>query len=284
MKLGINLLLWTGHVTQALRPVLEQVKATGFDGVEVPVFDTSDPGHYRRLGGLLDDLGLERTVSTAFSDPALNPVSPVGAERDAALAYARSVIDCAAELGGQLVVGPLFQPLGHFTGHGPTEAELERCAAFLTALAPHAHAAGLVLAVEPLNRFEAHVLNTAEQAGAMMARVGHQAVGVLYDTFHAHIEEKDPLAALSGLLDAGQVAHVHISENDRGTPGKGHAQIAEAIALLQAREWDGWLTIEAFGQAVPELAAATRVWRPFFADPMEVVSDGYAYIRRCLAS
>ena len=118
----------------------------------------------------------------------------------------------------------------------------------------------------------------------MMARVSDPAVGVLYDTFHAHIEEKDPLAALAGLIDAGQVAHVHISENDRGTPGKGQAQIAGTIALLKAREWNGWLTIEAFGQAVPELAAATRVWRPFFADPQEVVSDGYAYIRRCLAA
>lgn len=284
MKLGINLLLWTGHVTEALRPVLEQVRATGFHGVEVPVFDTSDPGHYRRLGALLDDLGLERTVSTAFSDPALNPVSAGEAEREAALDYARRVVDCAAELGGQLVVGPLFQPLGHFTGTGPTEAELEHCAAFLAALAPYARAAGLVLAVEPLNRFEAHVLNTAEQAGAMMARVADPAMGVLYDTFHAHIEEKDPLAALSGLLDAGYLAHVHISENDRGTPGKGHARIADTIGLLNARGWGGWLTIEAFGQAVPELAAATRVWRPFFADPQDVVSGGYAYIRRCLAA
>lgn len=282
MKLGINLLLWTGHVTPDLRPVLEQIRATGFDGVEVPLFDVSDPGHYRRLAGLLDDLGLQRTVSTAFTDSAVNPVSPLAAKREAAAGYARQVIACAAELGAQLVVGPLFQPLGHFTGAGPTKAELERCAAFLAALAPDARAAGLVLAVEPLNRFEAYVLNTAQQAGAMMARVSDPAVGVLYDTFHAHIEEKDPLAALSGLLDGGHVAHVHISENDRGTPGTGQARIAETIALLQARDYRGWLTIEAFGQAVPELAAATRVWRPFFADPQEVVSDGYAYIRRCL--
>jgi D-psicose/D-tagatose/L-ribulose 3-epimerase len=142
--------------------------------------------------------------------------------------------------------------------------------------------AGMVCAVEPLNRFEAHVLNTAEQGLAMMARVADPAVGILYDTFHAHIEEKDPLAALQSVLSAGQLAHVHIAENDRGTPGKGHAKIAEAIALLKASDYDGWLTIEAFGQAVPELAAATRVWRNFFADPADVVQDGYGYIRQCL--
>ncbi|MCB2065008.1 MAG: sugar phosphate isomerase/epimerase [Erythrobacter sp.] len=283
MPIGINLLLWTGHVTRELRPVLEEIAATGFDGVEVPVFDATDPGHYRDLASLLDDLGLRRTVSTAFSDPRLNPVSPVPGERQAAFDQARQVADCAAALGGELVVGPLFQPLGHFTGTGPSEAELDCCAAFLSAYAGEMRDRQLTCAVEPLNRFEAHVLNTGAQAVAMMERVADPAVGVLFDTFHAHIEEKDPLAALGQLLDAGVLAHVHVSENDRGTPGSGQARIAEAIGLVRARDYRGWLTIEAFGQAVPELAAATRVWRPFFVDPAEVVSQGYRYIRECIA-
>ena len=284
LRIGINLLLWTGHVTPELLPVLEHIAATGFDGVEVPLFDTGDPAHYRGLGAMLDGLGLARTASTAFTDPGQNPVSPAASERAAALDYAREVLDCAAELGAGLVVGPLFQPLGHFTGTGPSEAERERCAEFLGELAPYAAERGIVLAVEPLNRFEAHVLNTGAQARDMIARVGDPAVGILYDSFHAHIEERDPIAALDAMLAAGALAHVHISENDRGTPGTGQARIAEAIALLAARGYDGWLTIEAFGQAVPELAAATRVWRPFFADPVDVVEGGYAYIRHCLTA
>lgn len=282
MKIGINLLLWTGHVTLAHRPQLEAIAATGFAGVEVPIFDATDPGHYRQLGTLLDDLGLARTVSTAFTAPEHNPVSPDPAARAGAFDLARRVVDCGHAMGAELVVGPLFQPLGLFTGAGPSESELAHCADFLRSLAPHMRDAGMVCAVEPLNRFEAHVLNTAEQALAMMARVDDPAVGILYDTFHAHIEEADPLAALQSLLAAGQLAHVHIAENDRGTPGKGHAKIAQAITLLKASDYQGWLTIEAFGQAVPELAAATRVWRPFFADPAEVVRDGYAHIRQCL--
>ncbi len=283
VKIGINLLLWTGHVTvEGQGNVLETIAATGFDGVEVPVFDTSDAGHYRRLGEHLEGLGLQRTVSTAFSHPVQNPVSGIPAEREAALDHARRVIDCAAELGGQLVVGPLFQPLGHFTGAGPTEVEQERCAAFLHKLAPLARDSGLVIAVEPLNRFEAYLLNTSAQGIAMMGRVDDRSVGILHDTFHAHIEEKDPVRALDAVIASGTLAHVHISENDRGTPGSGHARIAEAIALLKARGYTGWITIEAFGQAVPELAAATRVWRDFFADPMDVVTAGHAHIRQCL--
>lgn len=282
MKIGINLLLWTGHVTQDHRPQLEAIAATGFDGAEIPMFDASDVEHYRQLGALLDDLGLQRTVCSAFTAPEHNPVSPDAVARAGAFDQARRVVDCGHAMGAQLVVGPLFQPLGLFSGAPPSETELEHCADFLRRLAPHMRDAGMVCAVEPLNRFEAHVLNTAEQGLAMMARVADPAVGILYDTFHAHIEEKDPLAALQSVLAAGQVAHVHIAENDRGTPGKGHAKIAETIALLKASDYDGWLTIEAFGKAVPELAAATRVWRDFFADPLDVVRDGYGYIRQCL--
>jgi D-psicose/D-tagatose/L-ribulose 3-epimerase len=285
MKVGINMFLWTGHVTiEDHGSALKRIAETGFDGAEVPVFDVSNPAHYRSLGEHLDGLGLKRTAAMAFTDPAHNPVSDQVADREAAFDHARRVIDCAAELGGERVVGPMFQQLGAFTGRGPTEVEQERCADFLRALALHAHARGIVCAVEHLNRFEAYVLNTAEQAVAMMQAVGDPSIGILYDTFHAHIEEKDPIAALDHVIGAGALSHVHISENNRGTPGSGHAKIAETIALLKARNYDGWLTIEAFGKAVPELAAATKVWRDFFADPMEVVTDGHAYIRQCLSS
>lgn len=284
MKIGINLLLWTGHVTAEHRPMLEAIAATGYDGAEIPLFDTSDPAHYRRLGNLLDDLGLARTVCSTIPDAAHNPVSPDPLAHARAVDHVRRLLDCTVALGASHVVGPLFQPLGEFTGKPPTTVELDHCADFLCKIGPLFAEAGVVCAVEPLNRFEAYLLNTGAQAEAMMHRVAHPAVGVLYDTFHAHIEEKNPVAALDRLLAADMIAHIHIAENDRGTPGKGHAKIAETIALLKTRGYDGWLTIEAFGQAVPELAAATRVWRDFFADPMEVVSDGYAYIRRCLAS
>lgn len=282
MKIGINLLLWTGHVTHDLRPVLEEIAQTGFDGVEVPIFETSDPAHYRDLGDLLGELGLARTASTAFTGDTGNPVSAEAVERAKAHDYLESVIACAAALGASKLVGPVFQPLGQFTGEGPREDELVRCAEFLGSFSPSLDTHGIDLAIEPLNRFEAYLLNTAEQGAAMCRRAGSDRVNILYDTFHAHIEEKDPIAALALLIESGTLGHVHISENDRGTPGKGHAKIREAIALLDRAGYDGWLTIEAFGKAVPELAAATRVWRDFFADPREVVRDGFGYIRECL--
>ena len=281
MKVGMNLLLWTGHVTEEHVPVLKALKATGFDGVEVPVFDASGEGHYRWLAGVLDDIGLERTVVALIPDEAHSPLSPDARARASAVEHLKRVIGCAHALGGQVMAGPWFQPLGVFSGEPPTRDELEHCAEVHRQVLPLMRAAGIVPALEPLNRFEAYLLNTMEQAAAYAARVGEGGIGILYDTFHANIEEKDPIAALRRIHASGNLAHVHISENDRGTPGMGHAKIRETIAVLKEVDYQGWLTIEAFGRALPELAAATRVWRDFFANPEEVYTEGYRYIRDC---
>ena len=281
MKIGMNMLLWTGHVTEDHVPVLRALKDTGFDGVEVPVFDPSDVSHFAKLGGILDDLGLQRTAVALIPDEAHNPLSADSAARAGAVDHLGRVIDCCAALGAQALVGPWFQPLGVFTGEGPTEAELERCADVHRQVAGKACDAGLICALEPLNRFECYLLNTCEQSSSYLERLGEPGFGILYDTFHANIEEKDAIAALHTAFAKGHVNHVHISENDRGTPGRGHAPIRETIHALKALGYDGWLTIEAFGKALPELAAATRVWRDFFASPEEVYTEGYAHIRRC---
>jgi D-psicose/D-tagatose/L-ribulose 3-epimerase len=281
MKIGMNMLLWTGHVTEEHVPVLKALKATGFDGVEIPIFDPSDVSHFRWLAGVLDDLGLERTSVALIPDEAHSPLSPDAAARAAGVDHLGRVIDCGAALGAQALVGPWYQPLGVFSGEGPSEAELERCAGVHRQVAKQARDAGLICALEPLNRFECYLLNTCEQSSAYLDRLDEPGFGILYDTFHANIEEKDPLAALHTAYARGHVNHVHISENDRGTPGRGHARIAETITALKALDYQGWLTIEAFGKALPELAAATRVWRDFFASPEEVYTEGYRYIRDC---
>ncbi len=281
MKIGMNLLLWTGHVTQEHVPVLKALKETGFDGVEVPVFDASDEGHYRWLASVLDDLGLERTFVALIPDEAHSPLSPDASARAGAVEHLKRVIGCAHALGGTVMAGPWFQPLGVFSGEPPSETELDRCAEVHRQVLPLMRQAGIAAGLEPLNRFEAYLLNTMEQAEAYAARVGEGGIGILYDTFHANIEEKDPIAALQAIHASGQLSHIHISENDRGTPGRGHAKIREAIAVLKELDYQGWLTIEAFGRALPELAAATRVWRDFFANPEEVYTQGYRFIREC---
>jgi D-psicose/D-tagatose/L-ribulose 3-epimerase len=280
MKVGFNLLLWTTHFVESQFDILTKLKNTGYDGVEIPIFDNSDPGHFKKIGQALKDNGLESTAVTVCPDEAHNAISPVAAHRQGALDHLKKVIDCGHAAGIKLLCGPYYQVLGNFTGAFPTETELEHAAEVHRPLADYAQQAGISLAIETLNRFESHLLNTMEQGKAYVKRVNHPNFGTMYDTFHANIEEKNPLAALKDNLDV--VRHIHISANDRGTPGKDHCPIRETIAIAKAGGYNDYLTIEAFGGSLPDLAAATRVWRAFFKNEEEVYTDGYAFIKSCL--
>lgn len=276
MRIGLNLLLWTTHVTDEHFPILERLKEAGFDGVEVPVFE-GEPAHFRRIGRRLADLGLAATGAAVLPDAAHNAVSADPAARQGALDHLRWAIDNLQAAGGELLAGPLYQPLGQFTGEPPTTAERDRLVDVHHAAALHAEQAGIALSVEPLNRFECYLLNTVADAAEIVRRVGRPNYGLLYDTFHANIEEKDPVGVIGP--HRSWINHVHISENDRGTPGRGHVPFDATFRALKAAGYDGWLTIEAFGRALPALAAATRVWRDFFPTRDEVWLEGLRLIR-----
>jgi D-psicose/D-tagatose/L-ribulose 3-epimerase len=100
---------------------------------------------------------------------------------------------------------------------------------------------------------------------------------MMYDTFHANIEEKNIAQTIAGIADV--VIHVHVSENDRGTPGTGHVPWEETYRALRKIGYDGWVVIEAFGRALPDLAAATRVWRDLFPNAAEVYTQGLRHLK-----
>ena len=134
-----------------------------------------------------------------------------------------------------------------------------------------------MLAIEYLNRFECYFLTTAVDAVSLVKSVDHPNFRTMYDTFHANIEEARPSTAIRTI--APYMAHVHISENNRGTPGTGQVNWFESFRTLREVGYDGWLTIEAFGRALPALAAATRVWRDFFPSPEHVYTHGIKFMK-----
>ncbi len=276
MLAGFNLLLWTTHLTDDLLPTCEQVKAAGYDGVEIPVFE-GDVAHYRDLGQKLDDLGLRRTAVGVVQSEDANPMSADASHRAAGVDFLKWMVDCCAAAGVETLCGPFHQPLAVFSGRGPTETELGHLIESHRAMAAYAKDAGVALSVEPLNRFECYALNTMAQSAKLVAAVGSEGYGCLFDTFHANIEERDVGAAIRAAGAA--INHVHISENDRGAPGAGHVNFAETFEALKAVGYDGWMVIEAFGQALPDLAAATRVWRPLFDSEDQVVAAGINVIK-----
>ncbi len=275
MKIGMNLLLWTGFVTEADFPTLAKIKAAGFDGVELPLFDGT-ASHYKMIRSELDKQGLACSTVTVMT-PEMNPISPEQTVRQAAVERLRWAVEMNEILGSHAMVGPFHSPLGVFSGFGPTSDEKSRAADILRQAAQFAEQAKLKLCIEYLNRFECYFLTTAADAKALVQAVDHPSFRCMYDTFHAHIEEKSQASAIETVKDV--FAHVHISENDRGTPGTGQVRWAEAFSALKKTGYDGWFVIEAFGRALPDLAAATRVWRDLFPTPDEVYTKGIQFIR-----
>jgi D-psicose/D-tagatose/L-ribulose 3-epimerase len=277
MKTGINLLLWTPFVTEEHFGILEKLKATGYDGAEVPLF-SGEVDHYRKVGQALRDNGLGCTTCTVMPDEEHNPISADPKHRQGGVDYLKWVIDCNEALGSEVLCGPFYQPLGTFSGVPPTEEEKQRAAEVHQQVSDYAQQANLVLAVECLNRFECYFLNTIADGAAHAKRVNHASFGVMYDSFHANVEEKNPIGCITDHIDV--IRHVHVSENDRGTPGKGHVPFGEIFKALRAGGYDQWLTIEAFGRSLPELAATTCVWRDLSASPEECYQYGHDMIRK----
>ncbi|MCR8725392.1 sugar phosphate isomerase/epimerase family protein [Frigidibacter sp. ROC022] len=277
MQFGINLLCLTDVLSDEHDAALETIIGLGYDGVEVPVL-SGDPEGYARLAKKLDGIGLRRCCTAIIPDADANPLSADPAVRKRGLAHLDWISDCAEALGAESIGGPFHAPLGVFTGQGPSESEIAHGAEAHHAMAERAARNGMVLSLEVLNRFETHFLNTAQQAKAYVARVDHPAFGIMYDSFHANIEERDQVAAITELGRAINVFHV--SENDRGIPGRGQIDFPALFRAIRATGFDGWVTVEAFSAGLPGIAAATRVWRPLFPDHETLFSEAIANMRR----
>jgi len=275
MKTGMNLLLWTTHVTEEHFPLFAQLKKVGYDGVEIPLF-AGDAAHYQRIRKELENNGLGCTTVSCATQAA-NPISPDPGLRQAGLDHVKWAIEMTATLGGDILAGPYHSPLGVFSGGGPTADEKKWAVETLRKAAEEAQKAKVMLAIEYLNRFECYFLTTAADTRSLVRAVDHPHFRMMYDTFHANIEEKHASAVITSIADS--FIHVHISENDRGTPGTGHIAWDETFRALRQVGYDGWLVIEAFGRALPDLAAATKVWRDLFPRAEEVYTQGLRFMK-----
>jgi D-psicose/D-tagatose/L-ribulose 3-epimerase len=275
MKYGLNLLLWTDRMHDGMTPIVEKVKKLGYDGVEVPIFELNEP-LYKQWGQRFDQIGLERTAVTVRG-AGDNPISPSSSVRSAAVDAMRRTLDCCHAAGVKLLVGPTHSAIGEFTGKGPTDDEFKWGVDTMRQVAEHAAKAGVTIGTEYLNRFENYFLTSVAQTVKFVQAVDHPNVRMMYDTFHANIEEKDLTAAIHAA--APWTALVHISENDRSIPGTGHVHWDETFDALHAAKYDGWMVVEAFGLALPNIVAATKIWRKMFPSEDQLATDSLAFMK-----
>ncbi|MDZ4819125.1 MAG: sugar phosphate isomerase/epimerase family protein [Planctomycetota bacterium] len=279
MKYGMNLLLWTGDVTTIDVSILEMLKGHGYDGVELPIF-TADEKKFAALGKRMKEIGLSGTAVT-IRNLEDNPISPDPKIRAKGVELTKAAIDSTAAAGCTHLVGPFHSAIGHFSGAGPTEDEWNWGIDSMRQSAEYAQKVGVILGIECLNRFETYLLNTHAEAARFARQVQNPNCKIMYDTFHSNIEEKSPRAAIKAAAD--MIAHVHISENDRSTPGAGAVRWDENFDALHEIGYDGWMTVEAFGLALPEISAATKIWRRMFDSEEQLARDAIAFIKKNVA-
>ena len=279
MRYGMNLFLWTDMLTDEVRPLLDEMKQIGFDAVELPLLEI-DVAKYAKWGKYLDDAGLARTANMVRGAND-NPISPDPKIRRRGIDANKAALDCCQAAGIELLVGPYHSAIGCFSGAGPTGDEWRWAVEGMREVAEYAEKCNVTLAVEYLNRFECYLLNTAADTARFCRDVNHPRCKAMYDTFHAHIEEKSVSAAIWALKDF--LVHVHISENDRSTPGTGNVRWDVNFDALRDIGYNNILMIEAFGLALERLLPATKIWRRMYQSEHQLAADGLAFLKREVA-
>jgi D-psicose/D-tagatose/L-ribulose 3-epimerase len=278
MRLGVNTLIWTAHFEAQHLDLFPAIKAHGFAGVEVARFNFQDfPASTIRSRA--KEEGLELLLCSAFTGD-LSLADESALVRQRAKDHLLSALEAAVAIGSSIVVGPFCTPVGGLPGCRRTADEWKRVVEGLASVAPRFEQANVQLALEPLNRFETYFLNTTADAVDLCTQVNSSHVGILFDTFHANIEERNVPAALGSA--GGKVFHVHTCENDRGAPGSGHIDWHGVASQLKAMDYQGWCVIESFGFNIKEIAAAACIWRDLAPTPEDIAWNGAAFLKPLL--
>ncbi len=269
---GVHTSMWTMVWDRAgCERAVANAARHGMDFIEIALLDPdgADAAHSRAL---LEKHGLRAVCSLGLPEPAWASRDP-----DAAVAFLSRAMEVTAALGGEALTGVTYGGIGERSGLPPTQAELDNVARALDAAAVEAARLGLAFGIEPVNRYENHLLNTGWQAVAMVERIGRENLFVHLDTYHMNIEEK---GIAQGILDAREhLRYIHLSESDRGTPGAGTVAWDEIFAALRAVDFQGGLAMESFINMPPEIGYGLAVWRPVARDEAEVMDNGLPFLR-----
>jgi D-psicose/D-tagatose/L-ribulose 3-epimerase len=282
MKFGVNTWVWVSPLTtQDLEKLAPHVVELGFDWIELPIEGLND-FDYARAAEIIRQNNLGVSVVLAMG-PDRDLIHPDASIRENGAAYIRHVIDAAQTIGATNVVGPIYSAVGRTWQQTPEERkrDMDILIPTLKSLAAYAQERGVVLCLEPLNRFETSFINLASQAIEVVDSVGSPSLQIMLDTFHMNIEEPSLGDAIRAV--GPRLHHVHTCENDRGAPGSGHVPWSEVAQALKDIKYNGPLVIESFTDKVKSIARAAAIWRPLASSQDALAKEGVAFLKKIMA-
>jgi D-psicose/D-tagatose/L-ribulose 3-epimerase len=282
MKFGVNTWVWTAPLTtEELEVLAPKVAKMGFNHIEIPI-DDPQTLDFKKVGEIVKKAGITSISFCAAMSPDRDLIDPDPKVRQAGVDYLKASIDGLALVGGRNFVGPFYSAVGRTWQQSAEEREhdMQILVAILKDLAEYAGKKGVVLGLEPLNRFETSFICTAEQAIELVDRVDHPACGIMLDTFHMNIEENSLGDAIRKV--GHRLVQVHSNENNRGTPGAGHVPWKEVAQALKEIKFDGVMVIESFTNKVKSIARAAAIWRPLAPSQDALAADGVVFLHELM--
>ena len=274
MKYSVHAGLWMAQWTDEITPILKTVAELGYDGVEVSLLGMTDE-KAAALGKSVREYGLEVTCSDGLSkDNDITSADP--AVREAGIEYLKWAIKTASLIGARGLAGVLYAPWGVYDPANK-EVRSERSAAAFAAVNDELNQYDVTLGLEAINRFETDLVNTAAEATAMANASGSDRVGVLLDTFHLNIEEKNIETAITDTAD--KLVHFHVSDNDRGVPGSGHVPWNTVKSALDKINYDSWIVAEMFVIAGNPASSDLNIWRNIEPDATKAAQQALSFMR-----
>ncbi len=276
MRFGIHCRLWTTGWSNANLDLIDHARALGFSVFEVTLVNLAavDPVAIRRRAEaagmeLYGTMGLPKDKGLVTTDRAT---------REQTVAFLKAAVEAARAMGARHFGGMLYAVPGRFTGRGPTPDEIRWLVEGLSEVVLFAKSCDVTILIEPVNRYETYLLNTAAQAQVVVDSIGQPNVGLLLDTYHMNIEEQGIAATIR--RHAKSLRHLHLNESDRGTLGRGNVDWVSVFAALKEIGYAGVGSIESFGASSPELGITTAIWRELFPSPDELARQGLAFLMK----
>jgi D-psicose/D-tagatose/L-ribulose 3-epimerase len=275
MRYAVHAYAWTSSWSNADLDLIDHAASLGLDAIEIPLMelDAVDPGAIRDR---VERVGIDVLTSVVCPEEA-DPSSEDERVRDAGRGFLTRCVDATADMGATVFTGVTYSALGRRLDRRPERADMGRTAEVLRAAARHAAARGVRVGIEPVNRYESFLVNTAAQARELMEMVGEPNVGVHLDAYHMNIEEDDFRSPVE--LVAGDLVHFHLSESHRGIPGRGTVDWEAIMGALGDAGYSGYVGLESFAEMSDAMRGATCIWRHLAPSSDVLVREGLAYLK-----
>lgn len=273
IQYGASLLSWVlpQWNAKAGKFAIEQTARHGFDIIEILLPITMD-FDVQTVKQQLKDNNLGVVCSLNLSKETHIPSHP-----DKALETIKKALDITAGLGADFLGGVLHGGIGVFTGGALQQHEKETIAEVWHKTGTYAQELGITIGIEPINRYESYICNTADNVLELIQMANSPALGVHLDTFHMNIEEKnfrDPIIKSGKLL-----RHLHITESHRGMPGEGTVNWEELFTALKEIDFKGNLVLENFSSSVRGMQQAVSLWQKSPHNALELAVGSLAFIK-----